>query len=89
MRVTSKGQVTIPKHVRDRANMPPGTEVEVVLEDGRVMLVRREPPPEGETRGQRMVRELAEAGRRARHNGLTADEIMEMTRGPFDDVDPG
>lgn len=89
MRVTPKGQVTIPKYIRDRVGMPPGAEVEFVLEDGRVTLLRREPPPEGETRGQRMVRELQEAGRRARTIPLTTDEIMEMTRGPFDDVDAG
>ena len=88
MRVTSKGQVTIPKHIRDRADMPPGADVEFAMEDGRVVLVRRVPPPNGETRGERMVRELQEAGRRAAHNDLTADEILEMTRGPFDDVDP-
>ena len=87
MRVTSKGQVTVPKYIRDRADMPPGTDVEFVWDNGRVVLVRRDPPPEGETPGERMVRALREAGQRAAHNNLTADEILEMTRGPFDDVD--
>ena len=45
-RVTIKGQVTIPKGVRDRLGIRPGDEVEFVEEDGRVALqksVRRSP----------------------------------------------
>jgi antitoxin PrlF len=86
MRITSKGQVTVPKHIRDRADMPPGADVEFVMENGRVVLFRRQEPPNGETRGERLVRMLCEAGRRAAHNDLSADEILEMTRGPYDDV---
>ena len=41
MRVTTKGQVTIPKPVRDRLGIRPGTKVEFELaEDGRVYLRR-------------------------------------------------
>lgn len=32
MRITSKGQVTIPQGVREQAGLLPGTEVEVVVE---------------------------------------------------------
>ena len=39
VRVTTKGQVTIPKHVRDRLGIRPGTKVEFeVAEDGRAYL---------------------------------------------------
>ncbi len=31
-RVTSKGQITIPKQVRDRLGLEPGAEVELVVE---------------------------------------------------------
>ena len=34
MRVTSKGQVTIPQKIRDKAGLLPGTEVEFAFEDG-------------------------------------------------------
>ena len=38
--ITSKGQTTIPKAVRDRLNLRPGDRVEfIVEEDGRVVLV--------------------------------------------------
>jgi antitoxin PrlF len=41
VRVTSKGQVTIPKLVRDRLGIAPGTRVEFELaEDGRAFLRR-------------------------------------------------
>jgi AbrB family looped-hinge helix DNA binding protein len=38
MRVTTKGQVTIPKPVRRRLGIKPGTEVEFVLRDGEAVL---------------------------------------------------
>ncbi len=39
--VTSKGQVTIPKPVRDRLNIKPGSQVDFELaEDGRIVLVK-------------------------------------------------
>jgi AbrB family looped-hinge helix DNA binding protein len=38
MRVTSKGQVTIPKHIRQRSGIAPGSEVEFREEDGNVVV---------------------------------------------------
>jgi len=39
IRVTRKGQVTIPKRVRERLNIKPGTPVEFKLDpDGRVVM---------------------------------------------------
>ena len=40
-RVTSKGQVTIPKPVRDAMNIKPGDEVEFVPRNGQFVLQRR------------------------------------------------
>ena len=39
MRVTSKGQVTIPKEIRDHLGIVPGSEVDFVREAGKVRLV--------------------------------------------------
>jgi AbrB family looped-hinge helix DNA binding protein len=89
MRVTSKGQVTIPKAIRDRAGIRPGMEVEFELSDGEVRLIKIEGSMEDESPGERMVRVLTESARRARTNDISTDEIMEMTRGPFKDLDPG
>ena len=37
-RIGSKGQVVIPKAVRDQAQLHPGDEVDVVFDDGRVVI---------------------------------------------------
>ena len=39
--VTSKGQVTLPKRIRDALGLVPGTSVEFSLEPGRVVLRKR------------------------------------------------
>jgi antitoxin PrlF len=42
--VTSKGQVTIPKHIRETLDIDPGTKVEFTLEDDGTIRVRRKDP---------------------------------------------
>ena len=39
--VTSKGQMTLPKDVRDDLNIKPGDKVEIVKEQGRYFLMPR------------------------------------------------
>ena len=41
MRVTSKGQVTIPKKVREVLGIGPKSEVDFVEENGRVYLIKK------------------------------------------------
>jgi AbrB family looped-hinge helix DNA binding protein len=87
MQLTAKSQVTVPKRVREWLGIGPGSEVDFTIDESGVRLIKLEQAPEGETRGERLVRLLQEAGRRIPRSGLTTDEIMDMTRGPFDDVD--
>jgi AbrB family looped-hinge helix DNA binding protein len=45
-KVTSKGQITVPKHVRTKLGLAPGDELEFVEEEGRFVIrkrVRRSP----------------------------------------------
>ncbi|MBN1946001.1 MAG: AbrB/MazE/SpoVT family DNA-binding domain-containing protein [Bradymonadales bacterium] len=77
MRITSKGQVTIPQEVREELGLLPNTEVEFVVEGGSVRIVKVE-ARRGETRGQAAIRRLAG---RASKVALTTDEIMALTRG--------
>jgi antitoxin PrlF len=79
MRISAKGQVTIPKHVRDRAGMHEGTEVDFVFDDGIVTLRRAEPGRRGKSRGQRMVEALR--GTATINRDLSTDEIMRLLRG--------
>lgn len=78
MRITSKGQVTIPQAIRERAGLLPHTEVDFVVgEDGLVRIVKSE-EPRSPTRGQLAVQALRRA---AGHVTMTTDELMALTRG--------
>jgi AbrB family looped-hinge helix DNA binding protein len=76
MRITSKGQVTIPVAIREKAGLLPGTEVDFELVDDTVRIVRAN-APKGETRGQEIVRRL----RGSATVKMSTDEIMALTRG--------
>lgn len=75
MRVTSKGQVTIPKDVRQRLGIEPGSEVEFVVGDDGVRLVKK--PGAGD--GAAIVAEMIERSRGKL--SLTTEELMALTRG--------
>jgi AbrB family looped-hinge helix DNA binding protein len=74
VKVTRKGQVTIPKPVRDRLGISAGTKVDFELaEDGRAFLRRV---------GKRTIRPSRFTRMRGTAtSGLTTDEIMALTRG--------
>jgi AbrB family looped-hinge helix DNA binding protein len=77
MPVTVKGQVTIPKPIRDRLGLTPGSRVEFAVQpDGRVVLRRAEGTPAVADRFARFLNRPP-----AGWNGLKTDEIMRMTRG--------
>jgi AbrB family looped-hinge helix DNA binding protein len=83
-RITSKGQVTIPRRIRDYLGLKPGSWVEFhYAGDGRIML-RAEPGVEAKTRDgrerQRVEKALA-ALRGSAGPGLSTDEVMRLTRG--------
>jgi AbrB family looped-hinge helix DNA binding protein len=68
--VTSKGQALIPKHIRDLLGITPGkSEIDFIVVDGKVQLVNlsQEDP-------FKLIRGI-------KKEGLSTDEIMEMTRG--------
>jgi antitoxin PrlF len=80
MRVTVKGQVTIPQHIRELAGIRPNTEVEFYYEDGKVWLTRAEADTRSQgSRGQSLVERLR--GTATANLDLTTDDIMAMTRG--------
>ncbi|MFM8618930.1 MAG: AbrB/MazE/SpoVT family DNA-binding domain-containing protein [Opitutaceae bacterium] len=73
MLVTSKGQVTIPQHIRNRHGMRPGTAVEFVTSGDKVLL-RPKRRRANATDGW-----LLEA--RGALKGKSTDERMKLTRG--------
>jgi antitoxin PrlF len=73
--VTRKGQVTIPKPVRDRLNLKPGSAVDFELaEDGRVVLVKA-------GRKTKPQRSRFERIRGSATVPITTEELMALTRG--------
>jgi antitoxin PrlF len=72
MRVTSKGQVTIPQDVRERLGITPGSEVEFRVDELGARIVRLS-PGEGAT--------LAAAMRGRATAAMSTEEIMALTRG--------
>ncbi len=78
MRITSKGQVTIPQHVRESAGLMPGTDVEFEIEAGVVRLVKAGKGDGRRTRGQKLVDRLRGRG----DFQMTTDEIVSLMRGP-------
>ncbi|MFZ6762228.1 AbrB/MazE/SpoVT family DNA-binding domain-containing protein [Pseudoroseomonas sp. WGS1072] len=72
--VTSKGQVTIPKPVRDLLGITTGSAVEFRLTpEGQVLLARADAAPRPQSRFARL--------RGAAGPGMSTDEIMTLTRG--------
>lgn len=81
MRVTTKGQVTIPKDVRTKLGITAGSEVDFVERpDGVVELVRPEKNPGQDTVLLRKLNDWFQRIEGTGDSGLSADEIMAMTR---------
>jgi AbrB family looped-hinge helix DNA binding protein len=74
MRITSKGQVTIPLEIRRKLGMLPGTEVEFRVEGGAVKILRRKGSL---ARGWRIVEHMKGRG----SGTMTTDEILALMRG--------
>ena len=75
MRITSKGQVTIPQVIREKYGLMPETDVEFVERDGWIALQRADATKPD--RAQQFLTRLA----RSSAGTLSTDEIMELTRG--------
>ncbi|MGB3537973.1 MAG: AbrB/MazE/SpoVT family DNA-binding domain-containing protein [Mesorhizobium sp.] len=86
MRVTTKGQVTIPKKIRDRLGIGPGSEVEFVERDAGVTLERRETAPEA---GVQSFDEWADSVAGTFDTmGMDGKAYVDWLRGPREDLDP-
>ena len=73
MKITSKGQVTIPQEIREATGLLPETEVEFVVRGNAVQIVKART----RLRGGRAV-----SGLRGRASTkMSTDEILKLTRG--------
>lgn len=75
--LTSKGQVTIPKRIRDALHLLPGAEVEfAVNEDGEVVIQRNRPV----RAARRQAKDRFEAVRGRADVRWKPDELMKLLR---------
>lgn len=72
MKVTTKGQVTIPREIRRMLGIQARSEVEFVARNGKVELVKLSDPT---------YRERLDRLRGSWRGGMTTDELMRLTRG--------
>ncbi len=74
MRVSEKGQITIPKDLRDALGIGAGTVVDIELKDLSIVIRK---VSDGPTRGRQLADRLRGGGDVA----MSTDEIMALTRG--------
>jgi AbrB family looped-hinge helix DNA binding protein len=75
MRITSKGQITIPQEIREQCGLLPHTRVRFVVEGGRVLI---EKEPAAGSPGSEGLQRLRRARLRTR---LSTDELLALSRG--------
>lgn len=78
MRITSKGQVTIPRNIRVKMGYLPNTEVVFEVREDEVVL--KKAPPSGNSR----ISSYLHTVRGSADAGMSTDRIMELTRGSED-----
>jgi AbrB family looped-hinge helix DNA binding protein len=74
MKITTKGQVTIPADIRDELGLLPYTEVEFEIR-GQTVVIRK--ADQNRRRGRRVVEHLRGRG----DVRMSTDEILKLTRG--------
>jgi AbrB family looped-hinge helix DNA binding protein len=77
MRITTKGQVTIPQGIREKLGLLPNTEVTFEVVNGEARL-RKAPRRSSLSRGDGVIAHLQSV---RPSNKLTTDEIMALLRG--------
>ena len=90
MRMTSKGQVTIPKHVREKLGIGPGDDIGF-SEEGQAVTLQKVEPDQKLNAGVELYKQLLGKGPalRAGRPMMTSEEVIELTRGrPMNAIDP-
>jgi len=78
MRMTVKGQVTIPIEMREKLGLHPNSEVEFELV-GNSVRIRKARGKGQKSRGERLLELMRQAPKPM--PGMTTDQLMAMTRG--------
>ncbi|MEZ5292367.1 MAG: AbrB/MazE/SpoVT family DNA-binding domain-containing protein [Vicinamibacterales bacterium] len=81
MRITSKGQVTIPQDIREKLGLHPHTEVEFAVKGGEAVI---RPKKGAATHAQRVVAHLKAHGAKMR---VRSRELLALLREDPDEID--
>jgi antitoxin PrlF len=73
MRISSKGQITIPIDIRIQFGLLPNTEVAFVVKDKTIVLQKHS---KSNSRGKKLIEQLSGMASK----GMSTDEIMKLTR---------
>jgi antitoxin PrlF len=76
MRITTKGQVTIPQRIREQTGLLPNTDVDFVVDGDGVRIVKSP----GGRRASRGTTAVTRLRGKARGAGMSTDEILSLTR---------
>ena len=76
MRITSKGQVTIPMNIREKLGLLPNTDVVFEIDRDAVRM-KKASAPKGPDRGRALIEHMRGRGT----SRLSTDDIMKLTRG--------
>lgn len=80
MRITSKGQVTIPQEIREKLGLHPDTEVEFSVERGAAVI---RPKDDRSTIGARTVARLKQGPKMI----MSSKQLLALLRDPPDEID--
>ncbi len=72
MKITSKGQITIPQHIREKFGFLPNCEVQFVISGNQVIIIKQDE----KSRGRDLIRHMQGKG----DIKMSTDEIMELVR---------
>lgn len=73
MRISTKGQVTIPHEMRTKLGMLPLTEVDFILQDNGILIKKQ---VAGKRKGSKLLKQLSGKSRL----NMTTEYIMKLTR---------
>ena len=80
MRITSKGQVTIPQAIREKLGLHPDTEVEFAIERGAAVIRKRKGAPDI---GELTVRRLKQGPKMT----MSSRQLLALLRDEPDELD--
>ena len=77
MRITSKGQVTVPANMREMYGLRPGVEIEFLPQGDGLQIKARKPDQKSSAAFDRWLENAAGSAVK----GITTEQIMTLTRG--------